>query len=156
MTTALTERCPTSDPAAELVSTLPMAVQVLLPAGSIVLWPGLARDGVDLTDVARGRWIVLIDWRLGSRWRLRRRAARLGLLIQSEYLVLPSWGAAAFAVEDDPDTLAWLMTTIATVPPSLARGTRLLDVLLRMLQGPGGRGALRRLAPGRVLVGVTR
>ncbi len=154
MTTARTERGLTTDPA-DPTSTLPMAVQVLLPAGSTVLWPGRLRGGGQLTDVGRGRCVVLIDWRLGSRRRLRRRAGRLGLLVQAEYLVLPSWGAAAFAAEDDPDTVAWLMATIATVPPSLTRGARLLDALLRMMQAPGGRGALRRLAPGRILIGVT-
>lgn len=138
-----------------VVTEVPTAVRVLLPPGSVLLGPG-ADAIADLTGVGPAGRVGLADGRPGSRSRLRRRAARLGLEIQAEYVVLPGWRHPTFIVEDDPDTLGWLFTNLATVPPNLTRWAWLADVAARVVGTSWGRAVAARLVPGRLLVGAAR
>lgn len=139
------------------MSEVPTAVRVLLPPGSVVLGPG-ATDTPDLLrGVAPGGRVGLVDSRVGSGRRLRRRARRLGLDVRAEYVVLPTWGQATFVVEADQDTVAWLLTTLGTVPPGVRRGAHLVDVLVRRATAtPWLHRTVATMAPGRLLVGVPR
>ena len=127
----------------------PPAVRALLPAGAVVL----DQDQVDPVGLAGGRPVVLTDSRPGARARLRRRAGRLGLVVDGEHVVLPTWGSAAFVVEDDPHVIGWLWDTLVTVPPRARRSAPLVELAVRL----GALGPVRRAllwgAPGRVLFG---
>jgi hypothetical protein len=131
---------------------VPEAVRLVIEPGDLFLPPHwrAKRRGIDA--LAAGSRVVLSDDRPGSRIRLRRQAARLGLQISREYVVLPSWGRASFLVEDHPTTLAWLWATLATIPPGVSRGSLLAEAAVR-----GGRRApvlalAGSLAPGRVVI----
>jgi hypothetical protein len=138
------------------MTELPPSVRVLLPPGSVLLGPGRSPKVADPRRLARGTPVALVDNRIGSRSRLRRRAARLGLDVEREYLVLPTWGQPTFVVEDEPDLLGWLFLSLATVPPNVTRGAWLVDVVTRLLRTSWGRALASRLAPGRLLVGAPR
>jgi hypothetical protein len=139
------------------MSQVPTAVRVLLPPGSVVFGPGDS-DPVDkVAELAPGGRVALADCRVGSGRRLRRRARRLGLDVHAEYVVLPTWSQATFVVEADQDTVAWLLTTLGTVPPGVRHGARLVDLLVRgATVTPWLHRAVAALAPGRLLVGVPR
>lgn len=138
------------------MNAVPPCVRVLLPPGSILLGPGGHSTLADLDQVGPGGRVGLADGTFGSRSRLRRRAARLGLEVEAEYVVLPTWGQPTFVVEDDRDLLDWLFLSLATVPPNVTRGAWLADVVTRLLRTSWGRALAARLAPGRLLVGAPR
>jgi hypothetical protein len=138
------------------MTELPPSIRVLLPPGSVLLGPGRSTKAADPARFAPGTPIALADNRIGSRSRLRRRAARLGLDVEREYLVLPTWGQPTFVVEDEPGVLGWLFLSLATVPPNVTRGAWLADVATRVLRTPWGRALASRLAPGRLLLGAPR
>lgn len=102
--------------------------------------------------IAAGTRVALADDRPGGRRRLRRRASRLGLRVDQEFVVLPSWHRAAFLVEDHASTLGWLWATLATVPPGVARGAFVVDAAVR--GGPRTRpwGFVGLLVPGRLII----
>jgi len=83
---------------------------------------------------------------------LRRKAARLGLEISKEYVVLPSWRRPSFVVEDHPTTLAWLMMTLATVPPGVSRGSLLTEAAVRAGRHWLVLAAVGIVVPGRVVI----
>jgi hypothetical protein len=136
------------------VTPLPAAVRVLLPLDSLVVPPGQTIDQATVRTLSPGQRVALGDGRLGSRRRLRRRAAQLGLEVQAEYAVLPSWDRGTFAVEDCPRTLTWAFSTILTVPPNVARGALAVDLLLRGSRRSRLLGFSGRVAPGRLLIGA--
>jgi hypothetical protein len=136
------------------MNALPAAVRLLLPQDSLVVPPGQTVDRATVQTLAPGQRVALADGRFGSRRRLRRRAASLGLEVYGEYAVLPTWGRGAFAVEDSPKTLTWAFSTIFTVPPDVARGALAVDLLLRGSRRSGLLGLSGRVAPGRLLIGA--
>lgn len=138
------------------MSEVPACVRVLLPPGSILLGPTDRPQVTDLLRLGKEARVALAANGVGSRGRLQRRAARLGLSVQAEYVVLPTWQQPTFVVEDDRDLLGWLLASLATVPPNLTRGTWLVDVVARAIRTPWGRAAVARLAPARLLVGAPR
>lgn len=139
------------------MTEVPTAVRVLLPPGSVMLGPGETGTRDQLRAVAPGGRVALGDNRLGSEWRLRHRARRLGLDVREEYVVLPTWGQATFVIEADTDTVAWLLGTLGTVPPGVRRWARLVDLLVRRVTvTPWLHRVVVTFAPGRLLVGVPR
>jgi hypothetical protein len=135
---------------------VPEAVRLVTEPGDLILAPRWRAEQSGIAALASGSRVVLSDDRPGSRIRLRRKAARLGLQISAEYVVLPSWRRAAFVVEDHPTTLAWLWATLATIPPGVSRGSLLAEAAVR-----GGRHRLvlamaGSLAPGRVVIASRR
>jgi hypothetical protein len=134
----------------------PEAVRLITEPGDLILPPRWRGQRSGIGALASGARVVLSDDRPGSRVRLRRRAARLGLQISREYVVLPSWHRSAFVVEDHPSTLAWAWATLATIPPGVSRGSLLAEAAVR-----GGRHRLVQalagsLAPGRVVIARRR
>ena len=142
--------------------TIPPAARVLLPQNAALAWPDSSGDADRVMALPPGAPVALADRRLGSRSRLRRQASRLGVVVDAEYVVLPTWGRATFVANDDPASLRWLMSTLATTPPDLSRGRLAVDVALRLwlsLAGAGRPGAdlaarlLVVVAPGRLVIG---
>ncbi len=141
---------------------VPEAVRLVTAPGDLILEPRWSAERHNILSAGyiaalpSGSTVVLTDDRPGGRIRLRRRAARLGLKISREYVVLPSWRRAAFVVEDHPTTLAWLWATLATVPPGVSRGSLLAEAAVR-----GGRHRLvlavvGSVASGRVVIASRR
>jgi hypothetical protein len=135
-----------------MTDRLPVAVRVLLTSDTLFVRPGEV-PGDDLVRSLRsGQRVALADARIGSRRRLRTRARRMGLRIEAEYAVLPSWGHAAFVVQDRKPTLRWLFATVATVPPGLARGAAVVDLGLRAATAMRAVRLAGHLAPGRLVI----
>lgn len=142
--------------------SIPPAARVLLPQNAALAWPDSSGDADRVMALPPGAPVALADRRLGSRSRLRRQASRLGVVVDAEYVVLPTWGRATFVANDDPASLRWLMSTLATTPPDLSRGRLAVDVALRLwlslaAAGRPGAGLAARLlvvvAPGRLVIG---
>lgn len=142
--------------------SIPAAARVLMPQSTALAWPGSAGDADRIIALPPGAPVALADRRLGSRARLRRHAARLGVVVDAEYVVLPTWDRATFVANDDPASLRWLMSTLATTPPDLSRGRLAVDVALRLwlslaATGRPGAGLAARLlvivAPARLVIG---
>jgi hypothetical protein len=131
---------------------VPESVRLVTEAGDLIIEPRrrAARDGI--AALPSGSNVVLTDDRPGGRIRLRRRAARLGLEISREYVVLPSWRRPSFVVEDHPTTLAWLWTTLATVPPGVSRGSLLAEAAVRAGRHWLVLAVVGSVAPGRVVI----
>ena len=131
---------------------VPESVRLVAEAGDLIIEPRrrAARDGI--AALPSGSSVVLTDDRPGGRIRLRRRAARLGLEISREYVVLPSWRRPSFVVEDHPTTLAWLWTTLATVPPGVSRGSLLAEAAVRAGRHWLVLAVVGSVAPGRVVI----
>ncbi|HEY9496171.1 MAG TPA: hypothetical protein VIR15_15055 [Intrasporangium sp.] len=136
--------------------SVPAAVEVVLPENAVIAGPIRRPRSPGAAAIESGSRVVLAGTWTGSRLRLRRRAARLGLVVESEYLVLPTWGHASFVVDAHPDVLAWFVHNLATVPPGLSRGSRLVDLALTVCARPVLVRWLGLLAPGSLLVGVRR
>lgn len=132
---------------------VPAAVELVLPENSLIADPSWRGRSSVLGGADASCRIVLTGTRMGSRLWLHRRAARLGLIVESEYLVLPTWGHASFVVDAHPDVLAWFMSNLATVPPGLSRGARVAGVALDLCSRPGLLRWLGLLAPGSLVVG---
>ena len=141
---------------------VPPAAQVVLPPDAALVWPSRPADRARLRALSPGAAVALADRRIGGRARLRRQAARHGIVLDAEYVVLPTWGSAAFVADDDPDSLRWLMATFATTPPHVRRGWMVVDVGLRawLSAAAAGRagarvaaGVLNALAPAHLAVG---
>jgi hypothetical protein len=144
---------------------VPAAARVLLPEGAALVWPRRPEDVAHVAGLPSGAPVALADRRLGSRARLRRDADRLGVDIEGEYVVLPTWSRATFVAHDDPASVRWLMTTLGTTPPDVSRGRVAIELGLwcwRSLAAAGRPGAavaarcLTVVAPGRLVIGRRR
>ena len=144
--------------------SVPVPVRVLLPAGTPVAWPTRPEDVERVMVLPRGRAVALADRRPGARGRLRRAAEHLGVRVEAEYVVLPTWRHAAFVAADDPATLRWLLSTFTTTPPRVTRGAYLIEALQRAIERASSTRAgavavqqvVGALVPGRILVGTRR
>jgi hypothetical protein len=148
------------------MSGVPESVRLVTEPGDLVIEPrrwALRHDilppgGIDILPprgiaaLPSGTRVVLTDDRPGGRIRLRRRAARLGLHVSREYVVLPSWRRPSFVVEDHPSTLAWLWTTLATIPPGVSRGSLLAEAAVRAGHHRRVLSVVGSVAPGRVVI----
>jgi hypothetical protein len=135
---------------------VPESVRLVTEPGDLVIEPRGRADRRGIAALTPGSTVVLTDDRPGGRFRLRRKAARLGLQISREYIVLPSWGRPSFVIEDHPTTLTWLWATLAIVPPGVSRGSLLADVAVRAGRHWLVLGVLGSVAPGRVVIASRR
>jgi hypothetical protein len=149
---------------ASVTPSVPAPAAVLVPSGAPVVWPSVRADAERARVLPAGSPVALADRRAGGRGRLRRAAGRLGIEVQAEYVVLPSWGSATFVAADDPDAVTWLLATFLTTPPRVVRGRLVLEVVRRLVDAAtrtrAGAASVRlvlgALVPGRLVVGVRR
>ncbi|WP_076262063.1 hypothetical protein [Intrasporangium flavum] len=143
---------------------VPASASVLLPSGAPVVWPSEPADAQRALGLPPGSPVALADRRAGGRARLRRAAERLGVEVESEYVVLPTWSSATFVAADDRDAVTWLLSTFLTTPPRVVRGRLVLEAVRRvvaaMTRTRAGAASVRlvlgALVPGRLVVGVRR
>ncbi|MFM6849326.1 MAG: hypothetical protein ACKOVB_09510 [Terrabacter sp.] len=141
--------------------SLPAAAALLVPSGAVVAWPADHADHVRVQQASVGTVVALADDRPGGRGRLRRAARRLGVRVEAEYVVLPSWRLASFVTTDDAGTLSWLVESFLTTPPGVARGHRVVNgasrIGRRAVATRVGAAAVRlvvtSVVPGRLVVG---
>ena len=140
-----------------MTTCVPESVRLVTEAGDLIIEP--RGRGVRehlrperIGELPSGSRVVLTDDRPGGRIRLRRKAARLGLQISREYVVVPSWSRPSFVVEDHPTTLAWVWTTLATVPPGVSRGSLLAEAAVRASRHRFVLAVVGNVVPGRVVI----
>lgn len=138
------------------MKSLPSRVRVLIDPASIVIEPLSMRFRIRLDQVPHQTPIVLIGSRIGARGQLRLVAARSGLRIEREYVVLPSWRSPIFVVEDNVNTLRWIWSSFATVPPGVKKGRRTADLALSLGRREPLLALLRWLAPSRIVIARRR
>jgi hypothetical protein len=118
--------------------------------------PGLLavrRTAAELRALPAGTPVVLLDHRPGGRLRMRRIAATGSIVVDRQYVALPSLRRAIVVVEDTTDTLRWACWSLVTPPPGVTRAHALADAAVKFLRRrPGAAGSL---AAGRVAVGRT-
>jgi hypothetical protein len=139
-----------------VIPGVPESVRLLTKPGDLVIEPRGRADRGAIDALPAGSAVVLTDDRPGSRMRLRRKAARLGLQVSGEYVVLPSWHRPSFVVEDHPEALAWLWRTMATVPPGVSRGSLLAEAAVRAGRRSLVLSMVGSVAPGRVVIASRR
>ncbi|MEV6269066.1 hypothetical protein AB0L64_17980 [Kribbella sp. NPDC051936] len=124
----------------------------LCPPGTVE--HDLRRGPVRADQVSTDGPVVLIDQRPHSRRRLRRTARELGVVVEREFVVLPTLDRPMVVVDDVEEAIRHFWTAVATVPPGLA-----FAVPASALLGLARRAPWRwtgALAPARVVVGRRR
>jgi hypothetical protein len=133
-------------------------------------WRAVAASGAVRVDVARsaatrraakeavrrlapGTHVVLCAAAPGAIGRCRRFAAETGITVERAYLAFPSVGAPAYLVEDAWASIGAFVERVLVTPPR-ARWSRLFDVGLAALRLAKPWRFVRRVAPGRVVVGT--
>ena len=118
--------------------------------------PGLLavrRAAAELRALPAGTPVVLLDHRPGGRPRVRRIAATGSIIVDRQYVAIPSLRRAIVVVEDSTDALRWACWSLVTPPPGVTWAHALADLAVRFLRRrPGAAGSL---AAGRVAVGRT-
>jgi hypothetical protein len=131
---------------------VPVAVHVLLRRDTLFVPPGMLLSEDVVGWPAHGQRVALADARIGGRRRLRAKARQLGLHVEEEYAVLPTWERATFIVQDRGPALRWFFTAVATVPPGLARGAAVVDLALRWATATRAVRLAGHVVPGRLLI----
>lgn len=73
--------------------------------------------------------VALVGSGAVNRTRLRRAARTAGIVIEHEYVVLPSINSGRYVVEDDRDTMAVLWGSLVSPPPGTTRSTLVVAAL---------------------------
>lgn len=125
------------------------AVAVNIPSGPLAV----RRTAAELRGLPAGTPVVLLDHRRGGRLRTRRITATGALVVDRQYVALPSLDQAIVVVEDTADALRWACRSLVAPPPGVTRAHALIDAGVKFLRRrPGAAGVL---AAGRVVVGRT-
>jgi hypothetical protein len=125
------------------------AVVVDMPSGLLAV----RRASAQLRALPTGTPVVLLDHRPGGRLRVRRIAATGAVVVDRQYVVLPSLRKAIVVAEDTADSLLWTCRSLVAPPPGVTWAHGLVDAAIRFLRRrPGVAGWL---AAGRVVVGRT-
>jgi hypothetical protein len=126
---------------------------LLCPPGTIEIDLRSAEHETNLPDVIGP--VVLKDQRPFSRRRLRLAAARLGLVVEREFVVLPTLVRPMVVIDDTEPAVRHFWSSIATVPPGLVLTAVPASALLGVARHLPWRwtGAA---APGRVVIGRPR
>jgi hypothetical protein len=111
------------------------------------------RTAAELRALPAGTPVVLLDHRPGGRLRVGRIAATGSIVVDRQYVALPSLRRAIVVVEDSTDALRWACWSLVTPPPGVTRAHALADAAVKFLRRrPGAAGSL---AAGRVAGGRT-
>ncbi|TDW78076.1 hypothetical protein [Kribbella pratensis] len=122
----------------------------LCPPGTVEI--DIRSGPVDEHQLSAGHPVVLMDQRPLSRQRLRQVARRLGVVLEREFVVLPTLGRPMVVVDDAEQAIRYFWTAVATVPPGLAFTAVPASALLGVARRTPWRwtGAF---APARVVIG---
>jgi hypothetical protein len=111
---------------------------------------GARRAAARLRALDPGTPVVLLDYRPGGRLRARRVAAGL-MIMDHQYVALPSLRRAIVLAEDSTAALRWAFASLVAPPPGVTRAHAAVDRAVRFLRRhPAVAGWL---AAGRVTVG---
>ena len=124
------------------------AVAVNVQSGPL----SVRRTAKELRALPAGTPVVLLDHRPGGRLRARRIAATGAIVVDRQYVALPSLRRAIVVVEDTTDALRWTCWSLVTPPPGVTWAHALTDAAVTFLRRrPRAAGSLA----GRVVVGRT-
>jgi hypothetical protein len=132
--------------------------RLLAPEGAVAVEVspgprGIRRAVAELRALPGGTPVVLLDHRPGGRLRARRLAAAGAIVIDRQYVALPSLRRPIVVAEDSRDPLRWACRTLVAPPPGITWAHALFDAAVRLLRRrPGVAGWA---GAGRVVVGRT-
>lgn len=131
--------------------------RVLAPQGAVRV--ELGRSGRVRREAERavrelppGAPVVLSIAGPWSARRCRRFATRSGLVIEREFLAVPSVAAPAYLVEDQRGPVELFLASVLVTPPGVPLA-RTVDAILGLVRALGPVRLIRALAPGRIVVG---
>jgi hypothetical protein len=132
--------------------------RLLAPQGAVAVAVGsgpraVRRAVAELRALPGGTPVVLLDRRPGGRLRARRIAAAGVMVVDRQYVALPSLRQAIVVAEDSRDSLRWACRSLVAPPPGITWTHAPIDAAVRLLRRrpevAGWVGA------GRVVVGRT-
>jgi hypothetical protein len=107
----------------------------------------------ELRAMPGGTPVVLLDHRPGGRFRARRIAASGAIVIDRQYVALPSLRRAIVVADDNQDSLRWACRSLVAPPPGITWAHVLLDSAVKLLRRRPGLASW--VGAGRVVVGRT-
>lgn len=130
---------------------------VIAPPGAVrveVRWGRRDRRALrsELQGLASGTPVVLLSLGPGGRRRCRALAEDAGIQVEREYVAFPSARAPAYLVEDAAPAWRYFVRAVLATPPRV-RFPSLFEVAVRIARTVSRWPAVRRLSPGRVVVG---
>jgi hypothetical protein len=125
------------------------AVVVDIPSGLLAV----RRTAAQLRTLPAGTPVVLLDHRPGGHLRARRIAAAGVIIVDRQYVALPSLRKAIVVAEDTSDSLLWACRSLVAPPPGVTWAHALIDAAVKFLRRRPE--VARWLAAGRVVVGRT-
>jgi hypothetical protein len=113
--------------------------RLLAPQGAVAVEVspgprGIRRVVAELRALPGGTPVVLLDYRPGGRRRARRLAAAGAIVIDRQYVALPSLRRPIVVAEDSRDPLRWACRTVITPPPGSTRAHALVDAAVKLLR----------------------
>lgn len=132
--------------------------RLLAPAGAVAVsiprgLRTIHRTAAQLRALPAGTPVVLLDHRPGGRLRARRIAATGAIVVDREYVALPSLRRAIVLIEDTAEALGWACRSLVAPPPGVTWTHAPMHAAIAMLRRRPGAAA--SLAAGRVVVGRT-
>ncbi len=132
--------------------------RLLAPDGAVAVdvSPGpraVRRAVAELRALPGGTPVVLLDPRPGGRFRARRIAASGAIVIDRQYVALPSLRRAIVVADDSRDSLRWACRSLVTPPPGITWAHALLDTAVKLLRRRPEVASW--VSAGRVVVGRT-
>jgi hypothetical protein len=113
--------------------------RLLAPEGAVTVdvspGPRAVRSAIaELRALPGGTPVVLLDHRPGGRLRARRIAASGALVIDRQYVALPSLRRAIVVADDNRDSLRWACRSLVAPPPGITWAHALLDTAVKLLR----------------------
>jgi hypothetical protein len=105
----------------------------------------------ELRALPGGTPVILLDHRPGGRFRARRIAAGGAMVIDRQYVALPSLRRPIVVADDNKQSLRWACRSLVAAPPGITRAHALLDTAIRLLRRHPG--IVSWVSAGRVVVG---
>jgi hypothetical protein len=132
--------------------------RLLAPVGAVAVEVssgprGIRRVVAELRALPGGTPVVVLDRRPGGRLRARRLAAAGAIVIDRQYVALPSLRRPIVVAEDSRDPLRWACRSLVAAPPGTTWAHAPFDAGVRLLRRrPAVAGWV---GGGRVVVGRT-
>ena len=113
--------------------------RLLAPVDAVIIevpsvWLGARRAAARLRALTPGTPVVLLDHRPGGRLRARRMAATGLMIMDHQYVALPSLHTTIVLAEYTRDALRWALTSLVATPPGVTRAHAPVDAAVRFLR----------------------